>query len=234
MTRRLIALVLAAAVLALLLAAAAPRAEAGNISFVDKQVQAGGLLIQNYIDKYGVAHRFVYPDKSMVKKGGGLPDATLMWPANPWTGKTMGPGTARGTYTYVLGAGRTSYKLTMHFSKGSYIFKGSLPSWLKGERDTASLQNVLLLQRYLDVYKAANDYFPATGYLTPATLSGYSWPKSPWTGTDMVDGDAFGDFSYTRLSSTDFMLKVKLSNGRWSPAFGPVSVISRLTATPGG
>jgi len=233
MTRRLILIALTAAALALVFAAAAPRADAG-ISFVDKQVQAGGLLIQNYIDKYGVAHQFVYPDKSMVKKGGGLPDATLMWPANPWTGKTMGQGTARGTYTYALGAGGTSYKLTMHFSSGSYVFKGSLPSWLKGERDTASLQNVLLLQRYLDVYKATNNNFPATGSLTPATLSGYSWPKSPWTGTEMVAGDALGDFSYTRLSSTGFTLKVKLSNGKWSSAFGPISVISRLTATPGG
>jgi hypothetical protein len=230
MTRRLIASALAAAVLALLLAAAAPRAEA--ISFVDKQVQAGGLLIQNYVDKYGVAHQFVYPDKSMVKKGGGLPDSTLMWPANPWTGRTMGPGTARGTYTYVLGAGGTSYRLTMHFSSGSYIFRGSLPSWLKGQRDTASLQNVLLLQRYLDAYKAANNDYPATGSLTPATLTGYSWPKNAWTGGDMAAGDAFGDFSYTRVSTSDFTLKVKLSTGKWSSAFGPVSVISRLTATP--
>lgn len=232
MTRRLIATVLAAAVLALTLAAAAPRAEA--ISFVDKQVQAGGLLIQNYIDKYGMAHQFTYPDKSMVKKGGGLPDSTLMWPANPWTGKIMGPGSARGTYTYVLGSGGTSYSLTMHFSSGKYVFKGALPSWLKSERDTASLQNLLLLQRYLDAYKTAHSDFPATGSLDPATLTGYSWPKNLWTGADMVAGDASGDFSYTRLSSTDFTLKVKLSTGKWSSAFGPVSVISRLTATPGG
>jgi type II secretory pathway pseudopilin PulG len=232
MTRRLIATVLAVAVLALMLAAAAPRAEA--ISFVDKQVQAGGLLIQNYIDKYGMAHQFVFPEKAMVKKGGGLPDSTLMWPANPWTGKTMGPGTARGTYTYVLAAGGTSYRLTMHFSKGSYVFRGSLPSWLKGQRDTASLQNALLLQRYLDAYKATNIDFPATGSLNATTLAGYSWPKNAWTGADMAAGDTFGDFSYTRISATDFTLKVKLSNGKWSSAFGPVSVISRLTVTPGG
>jgi type II secretory pathway pseudopilin PulG len=230
MTRRLIA----AAVLALLLAVATPRAEA-KISFVDKQVQAGGLLIQNYIDKYGMAHQFVYPAKSMVKKGGGLPDSTLMWPANPWTGRTMGPGASRGTYTYVLGAGGTSYRLTMHFSKGGYTFKGSLPFWLKSERDTASLQNVLLLQRYLDAYKAANGDFPGSlsSATLAATLAGDGWPKNPWTGSDMVAGDTFGAFSYTRLSTTAFTLKVKLSTGKWSSAFGPVSLISRLTATPG-
>ena len=74
MTRRMIAVVLATAVLALLLAAAAPRAEA--VSFVDKQVQAGALLIQKYINDYGQSNRFVYPPKSMVKKGGGLPGST--------------------------------------------------------------------------------------------------------------------------------------------------------------
>ena len=90
MTRRLIVVVLATAALALLLAVAAPRAEA--VSFVDKQVQAGALLIQNYINTYGQAHQFVYPPKTMVKKGGGLPNATLIWPSNPWTGKIMGSG----------------------------------------------------------------------------------------------------------------------------------------------
>ena len=147
MTRRTIAAFAAAAALVLLPAVAAPRAEA--ISFVDKQVQAGGLLIQNYVNKYGAAHEFVFPPKTMVKKGGGLPDSKLMWPANPWTGRTMASGTSRGSYTYTLGAGGTSYKLTMHFSKGSYVFRGSMPAWLKDERNTAAKQNLLLLQRYL-------------------------------------------------------------------------------------
>jgi type II secretory pathway pseudopilin PulG len=226
MTRRTIAALVATATLVLLPAVAAPRAEA--IRFVDKQVQAGGLLIQNYVNKYGAAHEFVFPAKTMVKKGGGLPDSTLMWPANPWTGKTMGQGTARGTYTYTLGAGGVSYKLTMHFSKGSYIFRGSMPRWLKDQRNTASRQNLLLLQRYLDAYKAANNDYPATGSLTPATFPGYTWPKNAWSAADMAASDALGDFSYTRQSSSGFVLKVMLTSG-WSDTFGPVSVLSRLT-----
>ena len=43
----------------------------------------------------------------MVKKGGGLPNSTVIWPSNPWTGKIMAPGTSRGTYTYTLGASGT-------------------------------------------------------------------------------------------------------------------------------
>ena len=124
-TRRVIAVVLATAVLALLLAAAAPRAEA--VSFVDKQVQAGALLIQNYINTYGQAHQFIYPPKSMVKKGGGLPNATVIWPSNPWTGKVMGPGTSRGTYTYAPAADGHSYRLTVHLSSGNYLLRSAMP-----------------------------------------------------------------------------------------------------------
>ena len=209
----MIAVVLATAVLALLLAAAAPRAEA--VSFVDKQVQAGALLIQKYINAYGQAHQFVYPPKSMVKKGGGLPDATVIWPSNPWTGRVMGPGTSRGTFTYTLRDNDTAYTLTVHLSGSNCLLKSAMPSWLKTERNTAAKQNLLLLQRYLDTYKAAHADYPATGSLTPETFPSptYVWPKNPWTGTAMAASDGLGDFSYTRVSATDFTLKVKLTSG---------------------
>ena len=154
MTRRMLAVVLTTTTLALLLAAAAPR-PAQAVSFVDKQVQAGGLLIQNYINTYGIKHGFLFPDRAAVKKGGGLEDKTRIWPSNPWTGKLMAPGTSRGTYTYTPRNGGTAYTLTMHFSSGKYSFSGGAPAWLATERDTASSQNLLLLQRYLDAYKSA-------------------------------------------------------------------------------
>jgi hypothetical protein len=215
MTRRIIAAVVAAAALVLLPAVAAPRAEA--ISFVDKQVQAGGLLIQNYVNKYGAGHRFVFPPKTMVKKGGGLPDSTLMWPANPWTGKIMASGSSRGTYTYTLGAGGTSYKLTMHFSKGNYIFRGSMPTWLKSERDTAAKQNLLLLQRYLGNYHLARSDYPATLDATSFPPGGgYVWPLDPWTGAAMAAGDGLGQFSYVRGGTSNYTLKVKVTSGWWT------------------
>ena len=220
MIKRMLAVVLATTALALLLAAAAPRAEA--ISFVDKQVQAGGLLIQNYVNKYGAANKFVFPPKTMVKKGGGLPDSTLMWPANPWTGRTMASGTARGSYTYTLGAGGTSYKLTMHFSKGSYVFRGSMPTWLKNERNTAAKQNLLLLQRYLaNHHLAHNDYPAAVDTTSFPPGDGYVWPLDPWTGAAMAAGDGLGEFSYTRASALSFSLRVRLTSG-WSAALGPI------------
>jgi type II secretory pathway pseudopilin PulG len=220
MTRRTITALAAAAALVLLPALAAPQAQA--ISFVDKQVQAGGLLIQNYINKYGAAHEFVFPPKTMVKKGGGLPDSTLMWPANPWTGRTMASGTSRGAYTYTLGAGGMSYKLTMHFSKGSYVFRGSMPAWLKDERNTAAKQNLLLLQRYLaDYHLAHSDYPAALDATTFPPGEGYVWPLDPWSGAAMAAGDGLGQFSYARGGASSYTLKVKLTGG-WSPTLGPI------------
>jgi len=220
MTRRTFAAFAAAAALVLLYAVAAPRAEA--ISFVDKQVQAGGLLIQNYVNKYGAAHEFVFPPKTMVKKGGGLPDSKLMWPANPWTGRTMASGASRGSYTYTLGAGGTSYKLTMHFSKGSYVFRGSMPAWLKDERNTAAKQNLLLLQRYLADYHLAHSDYPAALDATAFPPGeGYVWPLDPWTGAAMTAGDGLGEFSYVRGGTSTYTLKVKLTSG-WSASLGPI------------
>jgi hypothetical protein len=211
MTRRTSAALLAVAAFALLTGAAAPRASA--LSFVDKQVQGSGLLIQNYIDKYGVAHAFVFPDKSMVKKGGGLPDARLMWPANPWTGRTMGPGTARGTYTYTLGAAGISYKLTMHLSSGHYTLRGSMPRWLKSDRDTATKQNLLLLQRYVEAATPSHVY-PAGGTFIRDAYEDFTWPVNAWTGQDMTVATSLGDYSYTQKNGGEgYELTTRLSNG---------------------
>ena len=49
----------------------------------------------------------------------------------------------------------------------------------------------------------------------------------------MGASDGLGDFPYTRGSATAFSLKVMLTTG-WSAALGPVSLLSRLTTTPGG
>ena len=230
MTVRKISVVLATVVLALAVSAAAPR-PAHAVSFVDKQVQAGALLLQKYVDAYGLDHHFVYPARTVVKKGGGL--TAPIWPANPWTGKIMGPGTSKGTYTYTVSVDGMSYKLSVHLSRGNYPLSGGMPRWFKDERNTAATQNALLLQRYVEAYKAAHGAFPSAADVTPAGFgSGYAWPKNPWTGADMAQSSANGDFAYTGGGSS-YTLKVKLTTG-WSAGFGPVSVLSRLTTTPGG
>ena len=141
MTRRLIAPSSRPPSSPSMLAAAAPRAEA--MSFVDKQVEAGALLVQKYINDYGQTNRFVYPPVAMVKQGGKLPGSTFIWPSNPWTGKVMGPGTARGTYTYKLTGSGSGYVLTVHLSGSNQKLTGGTPAWFKPERDTQCKQNLV-------------------------------------------------------------------------------------------
>jgi len=234
MTRRTLAIVLTTVALALLFAAAAPRARA--VSFVDKQAQAGSLLIQKYVNDYGQGNRFVYPSKSMVKKGGGLPGSSVIWPSNPWTGKVMAPGTARGTYTYARSAGGASYRLVVHLSSGNWTLTGGVPSWFKPERNTASRQNLLLLQRYVEAHAASHGgAYPAAADVTAVAFGpSYVWPNNPWTGADMVTGTTVGDYAYTQLNGgAGYSLKVMLTGG-WSTALGPVPTLGQLTLSPGG
>ena len=213
MTRRMLVVVLATAVLALALAAAAPRALA--VGFVDKQVQAGGLLIQNYVNSYGMTHGFAFPAVPMVKKGGGLEDATHIWPSNPWTGKLMGPGSSRGTYTYALRNAGTAYSLTMHLSSGKYVFKGTMPAWMKKERDQESKQSLLLLQRYVEATAASTHVYPATGAFTKDAYAAAVWATNPWTLQPMALGTGVGDYSYAQKSGgTGYELKTTLSDGK--------------------
>lgn len=211
MTRRMLAVVLATTILALLLAAAAPR-PAAAVSFVDKQVQAGSLLIQKYVDDYGLQHQFVYPPKAMVKKGGGLPDSRLIWPSNPWTGKVMAPGSARGTYTYARAANGLSYRLIVHLSSGNWPITGGMPKWFKNERDTESRQSLLLLQRYVEAAAASSHVYPAT--FTKDAYAAELWPANPWSGAPMALGAGLGDYSYTQENGgAGYELRVKRAFG---------------------
>ena len=227
--RSLIALP-ATLLLAAIVAAGVP-APAGATSFVDSQVQAGALLLQGYINAYGIAHGFTFPEADAVKKSGDL--EAPIWPSNPWTGKIMTPGTARGTYTYVLGRNGTSYRLTAHLSKGSYKLTGGAPAWLRGERDTAARQNLLLLQRYIEHHAVLNGgLFPAPADVTPASFGpAYVWPSNPWTGTEMAAGSALGEFAYSQQDAgASYSLKVKLTTG-WSQPLGPTAVAALIAAT---
>ncbi len=134
-------------------ASSAPRTR--GVSFVDQQVEAGILLLQGYINTQGANNGFVFPAKAIVKKGGGL--VAPIWPANPWTGKIMAPGTGRGIFTYTLtSAAGTAYKLVGHLSKGSFTVKGGTPKWLTAERTQADDQitalAVRMLKGYVDIW----------------------------------------------------------------------------------
>lgn len=223
MTRRSLIVVLAAALL-IACGAAAPQARA--VSFVDKQVQAGALLIQKYVNDYGQANRYRYPPATMVKKSGGLPGSRAIWPSNPWTGRVMGPGRTKGTYTYKRLSRGAGYRLVVHLSSGNWTLKGGAPAWFHPERDTQCRQNLLLLQRYIEAARlAGSGTYPVAGDLTPATFAApaYIWPVNPWTGRSMAQSAALGDFAYVPLpDGTGYSLKVMLTGG-WSKPLGPLT-----------
>ncbi len=143
MTHRPIRIVLLVLLSALGLIAL-PAAAGAAPSFVDTQVKANILLLQGYINAAGLKNEFVYPAVATVKQGGGL--AAPIWPANPWTGKTMVPAGSRGNFTYALTA--TGYRLVGHLSKGTYVVTGGVPDWL---RDDSAKTGASLLAQYVDM-----------------------------------------------------------------------------------
>jgi hypothetical protein len=133
MPRRLIPSVLLALACLLALGVSAPIAGALTR---DAQTRQNVRLIKTYVDAYAGAHGFTFPAPSVVRKGGGL--TAPVWPVNPFTGKPMAPGAARGAYTYVLATEGDGYTLTGRLSSGSFAVTGGTPVWLADERAAAA------------------------------------------------------------------------------------------------
>ena len=199
MTRRMIAVVLATTVLALLLAAAAPRAEA--VSFVDKQVQAGALLIQKYINDYGQDNRFVYPPKSMVKKGGGLPglddhlavqplDRQGSWRPVPREAPTRTRPSAERRQLQVR-------RPPLERQLDAVGWRARLVQAGAQHRGEAEPAAAAAVPRRLQgrPRRLPGDRVAHPGDLPSPT---YVWPRNPWTGAAMAASDTLGDFSYAR------------------------------------
>jgi hypothetical protein len=211
------ALVLAALAALMLVAGPAllPRPAAAAPSFVDKQVQMNVLLLQGYINTQAEKDGFVYPAVADVKKGGAL--EAPVWPGNPWTGKTMTPGTSRGTYTYKLKADETGYTLTGHMSTGEYKLTGGVPAWLKTERDEAGKAGLALLKSYVETWRAGHAGSPpAETDLAASGAVGLQpgvpvWPQNPWTHAAMAAGAGNGDVAYTVTDGGGYTLKVHLA-----------------------
>lgn len=219
MRPRRFSIVVLALVAALLLAAALPAAASAAVSFVDTQVKMNILLLRGYIDTQAGKHGFVYLPRSAIRKGGAL--VAPVWPGNPWTGKTMAPGTSRGTYTYSRTA--TGYKLVGHLSKGSYVVSGGLPGWLKSERDQATRTGVHLVgEAIMRSVRLNAGALPAAATAEGLAPLMWPWPVNAYSGAPMAASSAVGDYGYSHTAG-DFTITGHLSGGK------PYAVTRTLT-----
>jgi hypothetical protein len=196
--------------------AALPGGAGAAPSFVDSQVKANILLLQGYINAAGIKSEFVYPAAATVKQGGGL--VAPIWPANPWTGKSMVPARSRGNYTYSPTA--TGYRLVGHLSKGTYVVTGGVPDWL---RDDSAKTGVSLIAQYIDMWARANGgASPAAAEVAGGGAVGtqpgmFLWPQDPWRHADMTQGTGAGQYTYAPRGA-GYTLNVHLADGTtWSP-----------------
>jgi hypothetical protein len=201
----------------LLLVGSIPATALADVSFVDKQVQMNILLLQGYINTQAEKNGFIYPTRGDVKRGGAL--VAPVWPGNPWTGATMAPGTAMGTYTYTVKAGLSGYTLVGHLSKGSFKVAGGVPKWLKDERDASSKAGLALLQQYVEQWARSHQgVFPQVADVVAGGAVGLQpgapiWPQNPWTHAAMTQSAATGDFAYS-VSGSDYSLRVHVATGK--------------------
>lgn len=217
MTRRTVRIAVLALAAALTLGPAAARpAAAPAVGFVDQQVEAQILLLQGYVNATGQRDGFVYPLVKYVNKNGhkhGL--LAPIWPGNPWTGKPMVPGKAKGDYTYTVKADLSGYTLVGHLSNGKkYTVTGGMPGWFKSERDETTKTGVDLIGEAVMRYARLNAYaLPTSAAQADLAPLMWPWPQNPYTSADMVVAATIGDYGYSHTDS-GFTLTGHLSGGK--------------------
>jgi type II secretory pathway pseudopilin PulG len=218
--RRLVPTILLVLACGTLAGAAAPVASALTR---DAQMKQNLRLLQVYIERSAAAKSFVYPAAAAVRKGGGL--TAPVWPANPWTGASMAPGKARGTYAYKVVAGGSGYTLVGHLSAGSFTLAGGTPAWLEQERlasgdvrtarDQAAESGARLIKSYIEQYGLQNNATaPSAGDVSETGGVGRLfafWPANPFTGQPMASGTEPGDFAYSAGAGGAYSLSARTS-----------------------
>jgi hypothetical protein len=161
-------------------------------------------VIKSYIEQYGLLNNATAPAAGEVSKTGGVGQLFAFWPANPFTGQPMAPGTGPGEFAYAAGAGG-AYSLSARTSQTSpVVLDGAIPQQLKtaltAARDAVTNANIHVIQQGVDRYaRDNNDVFPPDA--SPATLGTCvdQWPANPWTGAPMsTSSSAQGDCTYSQ------------------------------------
>ena len=83
-------------------------------------VKEGVHSVQIGVQSWAVDHGDTYPDASQVSMSD-LTGYVDIWPTNPYTGLPMSQGSAAGDFSYAVGQGGTSFRLTGYGQGGAII-----------------------------------------------------------------------------------------------------------------
>jgi len=176
----------------------------------DDAMREALMAVRGLIDRQGAAHFFEYPSRREVRQGGGL---SSWWPADPWTGDPLSPGTSRGQYWYMVTRDRRRYSLTGFLGGGrTIVVSGGMPRDIMLAYDHRSEEGINLIDQYIEDYAAAHHgLYPlpadvaADGSVGLDPVRRY-WPSNPWDHGMMAQRSDPGSFAYSvapdRLSYT--------------------------------
>ena len=186
--------------------AAAP----ARASSQDDAMREAVMALRGLIDRQGAAHFFEYPTSREVRDGGGL---SSWWPADPWTGRPLSPGTGPGHYRYTTTRDRRHYRLVGFLGGGrTVVVSGGMPREIVLAYDHRSEEGINLIRQYIEDYAAAHHgLYPAPADVAAGGAVGMEparryWPSNPWDHAMMAQRGDHGSFSYSvspdRLSYT--------------------------------
>ena len=218
-----VCLALSCAVLVVSMRPSATSASSSRVERLRERLQ----LIDGYLEHYANGNYSFYPTVAQVRRGGIRGRA---WPANPWTGRPMKPGTAVGDFTYAVDVGRLSYTLTARYPGGTIIVHSRVPYTRKMQNDHRSGESGELLKFFADLWaRRHGGRSPSAGQMAfdagVGSQSGISWwPHNPWTHEPMHQGTGWGDFTYgVDAHSGIFSIVVHYSRGGQRTFRGPLS-----------
>jgi len=196
------------------------------------------VLLDGYLEHYANDRYNHYPTVAQVRKGG-IP--APLWPANPWTGRPMAPGTGNGAFKYAVSATRLSCTLTAHYPGGTLRIHSSVPRTRKTQNDHRTIEGAELIQYFADQWARHHGGQAPTAEQMASDAavgkqSGVSWwPHDPWTHQKMHQGTGWADFTYrVDADSGIFSIIVHFSRGGTRTLRGPFSkTLAAGVARPG-
>jgi len=207
-------IVASVALVAFAVGAALP-APAGAGATGDRATKQNILVIQNYIERYGAAHRYTYPSAWKVGAGTGLGE---LWPDSVYGSGAMLSGKGAGDFTYRRAADQHGYTLTGHLlGYAEFVVSGRMPRAITRLRNEKTRVSVALIRQFVDLWADQNDGLYPSG-INKGTFvdvwTAWPWPTDAWTSWGMSEGTQPGSFTYEQLKAgKGFSIAGHLSGG---------------------